>query len=89
MMYGFMGIRAIEIVKMASQKKLTQEKVVWTQTPSIPKFSSRTGVFPRGLVFLSDNFFWGQFFFFFWEAFSPISMAHIPMKPYIIREVIE
>jgi len=42
MMYGFMGIWAIEIVEMTSRKKLTPEKVVREK-----KILLKTFFFPR------------------------------------------
>jgi len=70
MMYGFMGIWAIEIGEMASRKN-------WLQKQLSDTSHAQT---------LKKSFFWGHFF---QDAISPISMAHIPMKPYIIRKEIE
>jgi hypothetical protein len=62
MMYGFMGIWAIEIVEMASRKKLTPQKVVGRTHQAFQNSLQVLAFFSRGLVCVSDNFFWGQFF---------------------------
>ena len=69
MMYGFMSVRATEMVEMASRKKKTSEKVV------------RPCQEDWNVACIGQLFSEGRFFR---KAISPISMARMAMKAFII-----
>jgi hypothetical protein len=68
---------------MASRKKLTPEEV-FGQTHQASREKARE--FWKSWCMCPTTFSWVSFF---QEAISTISMAQIPIKPYIIRKEIE